>query len=648
MLSALSRLGISLCALWFVTPDAPATTPAAAETDATTLAAWFMPPEFDSPKLSPRGDFLVFRLCDGKNYALGVFDLAGRKLSVVEGTDRLLPVEFWWKGPRRLLVHLVSTDGRSRIHSAFDIDGKNPERLPHITERSGRIIDALADDPDHVLLVHGGTLSVGLQSSSIQPGEVVRFNIRSGNMATVGGDLPNVRNWFLDRGLNVRGAFRHLSDGSRILNWRNSGSGPWQSIKLAPEEPGFRPVGFDSDPRYLWVWDFRQTAATNLSRFDTQTGELAAGVGLNNGLEPTTVIALGNAREPVAAVFSQATPAHIEPLNESWRPAIKRMQKVFAGYTPSIVDKVRDGSLWIVHAGSSRFPGGYFLFDSESGETSFIAPRFNPALREELFVPATPVSVPSRHGGTIRGRVWLPKGVSNPPVIVYCPESLPAMPADDVFNPYTQAYVRHGYAVAEFDGRGTLGYGRDFEIVLQGAPAKVVQEDMEDGIRGLATQGLVDDKRAVLLGYGFGGALALSAAEHSQVFRAVVSLNAPVEVQQDDLLNLTESFSLRSLAQRLGWRNSIQLAEALSPIDVAPRLKKPSLHLLNEARWNPGKLSDDAKRMQKALRGNPQASVGLAYSWFEGFTPPETYGRDRAFAVHRIVSFFNQTLSSGR
>jgi hypothetical protein len=616
------------------------------EADDPALSSWFMPAEFDSPRLSPRGDFMAFILCDGKDYAIGIFDLSSHKLSIVEGTGgKLRPVGLWWKGPRRLLTHLVSTDGRSRIYSAFDIDGKNPERLNHLTERSGRIIDALADDPDHVLLTHGGTIFIGA-SVSVQSGEVVRFNIHNGKVATVGGDLPGVRSWYLDRGLNIRAAYRPLSDGSRIINWRNSGTGPWQSLKFAPTDGGVRPVGFDADPRYLWVWDYRQSAVTSLSRFDTQNGELTTGVGLIDGLEPTAVIVLGNAREPVAAVYSHSTPARIEPLNESWRPAIERMMKVFAGYNPYIVDKVAEGDLWIVKAGNSRFPGGYFLFNSRTGETTLIATAYNPALKEALFVAATPVKVPSRHGQTIRGRIWLPKDVKNPPVIVYCPESLPSMPADDLFNPYTQAYVRHGYAVVEFDGRGTMGYGRDFELLLQGSPAAILREDLEDGVRGLAAQGLVDERRAVLLGYGIGGALALSVAEHSALFRAAVSLNAPVEVRQEDLSALTQTLSLRSLSQHLGWRNSIKLIEALSPIDVAPRLKQPSLHLMDEARWNPGKFSDDAKRLQKVLRNNPQAKVGLAYSWFEGFTPPETYGRDRASAVDRIVKFCNQTLAA--
>ncbi len=612
----------------------PVLSPAKPPTDAeiAKLAPWFMPEEFDSPKLSPTGEYLAFIICDGQNYSIGIFDFATRKLSFAGGSGKMRPIDFWWKGPRRLLTHLISEDGKSTAHTAFDLDGQNPELLNQVTETPGLILDGLPDEPDHILRIHSN--------------EVFRFNIHKGVGTAIASNLGSIHRWILDRQLNVRAAFRYIYDGTRTFHWRATGIGEWQTRRMEPGEFGFRPIGFDADPRYLWVWDFSKRPATSLARFDTQTGQLLPPLANQQGAEATTVMILGNSRQPVAMVYTHTVPVQIEPLNESWRPAIERLKKQFAGYTPTIVDQLPDGRRWVVHATSSRFPGGYFLFDSQTGETVLIATSFNPALKEALFVASVPVAVPSRHGFTIRGKVWLPPQVKNPPVIVLCPSALPDIPAADVFNPYTQAYLAGGYAVAEFDGRGTAGYGRDFEVLLQGSPAEVLREDLEDGVAGLAAQGLVDGKRAVLFGYRLGGALALAAAEKSPVFRAVVSMNSPVEVEQNDLLNLSEDVSMRVLADKLGWRKSIQMAEALSPLEVAPRLRIPSLHLMNEARWNPGKFSDDAKKLDRALKKSGLAKVGLAYSWFQGFTPPAIYARDRASAVLRTLDFYNESLAA--
>lgn len=612
------------------------------------LAPWFMPAEFDSPKLSPNGEYLAFTICDGQDYSIGIFDFATRRLSFAGGSGKMRPADLWWKGPRRLLTYVISEDGKSTAHTAFDIDGKNPDVLNQITESAGRILDALPSDPDHVLRAHTGAFNVSHSGIGVTTGEVFRFNIHNGKITTLAGNMGPIHRWILDSQLNARAAFRYIEDGARIFHWRASAAGAWQTKRMEPGEFGFRPIGFDADARYLWVWDFSKRPATGLARFDTQTGQLLPALPAQKEAEATSVMILGNSRQPVAAAYTHTVPVRIEPLNESWRPAIERLKKQFAGYTPEIVDQLPDGRRWVVHATSSRFPGGYFLFDSQTGETVLIATSFNPALKENLFVAATPVAVPSRHGFTIRGKVWLPPGVKNPPVIVMCPSALPDTPAADVFNPYTQAYLAGGYAVAEFDGRGTAGYGRDFEVLLQGSPAEVLREDLEDGVSGLATQGLVNGKRAVLFGYRLGGALALSAAEKSNVFRAVVSINAPVEVEQDDLLNFSEDVSMRVLADKIGWRKSIQMAEALSPLKVAPRLQIPSLHLMNEARWNHGKFSDDAKKLDRALKKSTLARVGLAYSWFQGFTPPGIYARDRASTVLRTLDFYNESLADRR
>lgn len=646
MTSALARLTV---VLWIAALTAlPRLLPAAPPTEAeiARLTPWFMPAEFDSPKLSPTGEYLAFVLCDGRNYSIGIFDFATRQLSYAGGSGKMRPTDFWWKGPRRLLTSLVSEDGERFAHSAFDLDGRNPELLNQLTDSAGRIIDALPEEPDHVLRAHYGALSASAVGLAVLPAEVFRFNLHNGKSTTIAGHLGPIHRWYLDRDLNVRGGFRFIEDGARTFHWRATAGGAWQTRRLEPGEFGFRPIGFDADARYLWVWDFSQRPVTTLAKFDTQTGTLLPGLPAQKEAEATSVMVLGNSRQPVAAMYSHTVPVHIEPLNEAWRPAIERMQRQFAGYTPAIVDQLPDGRRWIVHATSSRFPGGYFLFDHQTGETALIATALNPALKESLFVAATPIAVPSRHGFTIRGKLWLPPGVKHPPLIVLCPSALPDVPAADVFNPYTQAYVAGGFAVAEFDGRGTMGYGRDFEILLQGSPAEVLREDLEDGVAGLAAQGLVDGRRAVLFGYGLGGALALSAAEKSAVFRAVVSMNAPVEVEQDHLLNFSEDFSMRVLADKLGWRKSIRMAEALSPLEVAPRLGIPSLHLMNEARWKPGKLSDDAKKLERALKQSSLARVGLAYSWFKGFTPPAVYGRDRASAVLRILDFYNGALAA--
>jgi dipeptidyl aminopeptidase/acylaminoacyl peptidase len=603
------------------------------EAAVTRLAPWFSSAVFYDPKLSPTGEYLAFILRERDSYALGIFEFATGKLSYAGGSNKILPLEFWWKGPRRLMVRVTSDTGRRQGMSSFDIDGKNPEELWKLQEAGGNIIDSLPSDPNHVLLAYSN--------------EVVRFDLKSGKSTKILDGIGHVNDWFLDIKGQIRAGSIRRFDGSRILWWRPTSGGEWRSYKMTPEDRGIRAIAFDSDPRYLWVWDFRTPPSIHLARFDTMDGSIHPAIG-GGALDPTHVLSVGTFRHPVAAVYSQTQPVRLESMDESRRQAVELLQKRFTGYFPMIVDSLPDGRNWVVWAGNSRFPGGFFLFDYQTGKTALIATSGDPALKESLFVSSTTISADSRHGVKLTGRLWLPPGITKPPVIVICPSSLPAMPATDLFNPLIQAYVANGYAVAKFDGRSTIGYGRDTDLLGQGSVAQSLHEDLEDGVNALASQGLIDNQRAVLFGTGMAGAIALSVAEIGSFFRAVVSVNAPLEVDRDDLLSLSEDSSQNMLASRLGgWRQSARIAKALSPIEVAPRVRVSALHLADEAEAQTGKLPDGARRLQRALKSaSAPARVEVAYSWVDGFNPPSFIARDRATVALRIVDFYNEVLAT--
>ena len=617
---AIALLAVPVFALAKSPPDA----------DVARLAPWFMPDEFSEPKLSPTGEYLGFIVRDGDNYGIGIFEFSTGKISLAGGSSKMLPTDYWWKGPRRLLVKVASVKADGGAMAAFDIDGKNSEDLWRLHNTAGVILDPLPAEPTQVLMAHSA--------------EVFRLDLGTGKTTKVAGDLGNVHHWLLDARGRVRAATRNLFDGTSIL-WWNQGGGGWRSSKTAPGNPGFRPIAFDQDPRFLWVWDFTASPAIRLSKFDTNLGTLEPIIG-SPGLDPTRMLLIERTRQPVAAVFSQTSPLRMEPLTESTRSAVNLLQERFAGYFPVIVDALPDGRNWVVWASNSRFPGAYFLFDHHSGKTTLIATSLSSAINQDHFVAPQSISVESRRGEKITGRLWLPKGAKNPPLIVLCPAILPAMPAEDLFNPYTQAWAASGYAVAIFDGRGTVGYGRNADVLFLGSINRTIQEDLEDGVAGLAAQGMIDDRRVALCGFRLGGAISLAIAETSTKFRAVVSINAPIEVDRDDLLVLSEQSSTNIVSDRLGgWRQSAKIAKALSPIDVAPRVRIPSLHLMDEARWKPGKLSDHARRLERALKGSsPNARVESAHTWAEGFTPPSTLARDRASIALRVIIFLDDAM----
>ena len=111
-----------LLLLILICPPAAPAAPSAAE-----LAELFLPPQFTRPKLSPNGEYLGFMARQGDIHAIGVYSFATRKMEFKGGSTKIIPLDFWWKTPTRLLVRTTSDKRDAYGYTAFDADGKNME-----------------------------------------------------------------------------------------------------------------------------------------------------------------------------------------------------------------------------------------------------------------------------------------------------------------------------------------------------------------------------------------------------------------------------------------------------------------------------------------------------------------------------------------
>jgi dipeptidyl aminopeptidase/acylaminoacyl peptidase len=93
------------------------------------------------------------------------------------------------------------------------------------------------------------------------------------------------------------------------------------------------------------------------------------------------------------------------------------------------------------------------------------------------------------------------------------------------FAPSAQFFASRGYAFMEVNYRGSTGYGRAYREKLRGSWGIYDVEDAVSGARWLADQGLVDEKRMVILGGSAGGYTVLQTlVDHPGFFKAGVCL----------------------------------------------------------------------------------------------------------------------------
>jgi dipeptidyl aminopeptidase/acylaminoacyl peptidase len=324
------------------------------------------------------------------------------------------------------------------------------------------------------------------------------------------------------------------------------------------------------------------------------------------------------------------------------------MQKHFAGYQTITEDTMPDGKHWLLWVGSSCLPGAYILFNHETSEANILAFSHDKALSEDRLTPAEYFTFPAKNGARLSARLWRPAHRPIPPLIVYCPDQLPASAVRDEFEPDVQAFVMQGFAVLKVNVRNSWVFGKVGRQVPDNKWAAALQEDLDAAVQLLIGKKLVDPARVTLFGRDYGGVLALQVAMRSQCYAAVATINAPAKMHRYDLLYLTTEFGVNPLASKLGgWRNSEKLAKEMSPILAAPNLPIPALYLHDEESIK-GRPDEDGRAIRAAAKNaKVPAQTGLAFSWSQYPKPPSKYAREAAEISMKITAFFEQCARTG-
>ena len=122
------------------------------------------------------------------------------------------------------------------------------------------------------------------------------------------------------------------------------------------------------------------------------------------------------------------------------------------------------------------------------------------------------ISYEAADGMRIPGYLTLPPGVTDPrglPLIVF-PHGGPAARDYLGFDWWAQAMASRGYAVLQPNFRGSDGLGTAHLEAGYGEWGRKMQTDLSDGVRWLASEGIIDPARVCIVGASYGGYAAMA------------------------------------------------------------------------------------------------------------------------------------------
>jgi len=204
----------------------------------------------------------------------------------------------------------------------------------------------------------------------------------------------------------------------------------------------------------------------------------------------------------VIAKGDMPTPHFFDPKVEA---RVQAALKAFPGLSVRLQSFTPDLARMIVETSGGGDSGTYWLVDVATGKATPIGAIY-PDVKAKDVGPIEMAAWTAADGRPLRGVLSLPAGrpASNLPLIVM-PHGGPEDRDYPVFAWWAQLFASRGYAVFQPNFRGSSGYGAAFRDAGFGEYGHKMLGDIADGVASLAQRGVVDPKRACIVGWSYGG-----------------------------------------------------------------------------------------------------------------------------------------------
>ncbi|MFD1629524.1 alpha/beta hydrolase family protein [Pseudopedobacter beijingensis] len=183
----------------------------------------------------------------------------------------------------------------------------------------------------------------------------------------------------------------------------------------------------------------------------------------------------------------------------------KNIRKALKSEIIEVKDHDEDENNYILFGYTDKTPGAYYLYNLEKKSLLKIG-EVNSDIISSDMADMQPVSYKSRDGQQIHGYLTISKAnVHRKPPLVVLVHDGPYCRDVWGYNAEVQFLANRGFAVFQMNFRGSTGYGKQFYEAGFGQWDKAIQNDIEDGVKWLMSQSLVDPDRIAVYGKGFGG-----------------------------------------------------------------------------------------------------------------------------------------------
>jgi dipeptidyl aminopeptidase/acylaminoacyl peptidase len=318
----------------------------------------------------------------------------------------------------------------------------------------------------------------------------------------------------------------------------------------------------------------------------------------------------------------------------------------------SVIENLRTNarrSGWLMLGSSGGHPPGLYYASDLMGEVKQLeTPSVAPAPGGSV----TPKRIRWSHEGlSLDGLLYLPSGAAGHAVpLVVEVHGGPMGAYRDVFVPFVDFLVGHGWAVLRTNPRGSSGRGAAFAAANKNDLGGGDYRDIMSGVDYVLRTEPVDPKRLALMGYSYGGEMAAFVEGRTSRFKAIVS-GAPVIDQYSEYGTEGSSWYDRWYFGK-PWERASD-AWRQSPLSTVRFARTPMLLLQGQA-----DTTDPLGQSQEMYRALRQAGVpvelvsypredhgGLSRALYGAPSPEAWHGFD---ARRRVIAFIEKAFGGAQ
>ena len=368
------------------------------------------------------------------------------------------------------------------------------------------------DDENEKILVSRDTLKD--MSYSNNP-EVIEVEVRSGKFKTVMRPNVEVGSWLVDgKGVIRAGVGGDGDSGKQRLMYRSDANGTMKTVSNEADTTftgtQITPDIFLDEPDMAYATSnkdgFRKVYKVNMKTMQI-VGEPVFGV---KGYDVVGAIA-NKDRNQLAGVSYTTSRDRIRWFDPRLAEVQKLMDEDFGRGNAQILSTNDNDTKVLMSISAVNAPGGFYLFDTQTGNLNLLG-WAHPVLKDFELNPTESIRYKASDGMEIEAVVTYPRHRptrKNLPVIVM-PHGGPYGVRDsEEFGPFPwhQSMAELGYVVIQPNYRGSGGYGKEF--VKEGRKPTGyglrMQDDLNDALTWFGQSGLIDPKRACIMGWSYGG-----------------------------------------------------------------------------------------------------------------------------------------------